>query len=71
MNGCHFIATIVYLRQIKLEDTMDQFENNISTLSATERNPKYFRQLMPSKSMFFQKYYKTHHLEIEAKIDIN
>uniref|UniRef100_A0A915KSF7 Uncharacterized protein n=1 Tax=Romanomermis culicivorax TaxID=13658 RepID=A0A915KSF7_ROMCU len=31
-------------------DTMDQFENNISTLSATERNPKYFRQLMLSKN---------------------
>uniref|UniRef100_A0A915JI13 Uncharacterized protein n=1 Tax=Romanomermis culicivorax TaxID=13658 RepID=A0A915JI13_ROMCU len=27
---------------------MDQFENNISTLSATERNHGYFRQLVQS-----------------------
>uniref|UniRef100_A0A915I8Q2 Uncharacterized protein n=1 Tax=Romanomermis culicivorax TaxID=13658 RepID=A0A915I8Q2_ROMCU len=31
------------------QDTMDQFENNISTLSATERNPGYFHQLMLSE----------------------
>uniref|UniRef100_A0A915I259 Uncharacterized protein n=1 Tax=Romanomermis culicivorax TaxID=13658 RepID=A0A915I259_ROMCU len=28
---------------------MDQFKNNISTLSATKRNPGYSRQLMPSR----------------------
>uniref|UniRef100_A0A915HPL8 Integrase zinc-binding domain-containing protein n=1 Tax=Romanomermis culicivorax TaxID=13658 RepID=A0A915HPL8_ROMCU len=50
------------------QDTMESLENTISTLSATERNPRFFRHLTPTESMFFQKYYKTPPLEIKAKI---
>uniref|UniRef100_A0A915KWX1 Uncharacterized protein n=1 Tax=Romanomermis culicivorax TaxID=13658 RepID=A0A915KWX1_ROMCU len=38
-----------HLRQKKLEDTMDIFENNISTLSGTDRTPGFFDQLMPKE----------------------
>uniref|UniRef100_A0A915JZ87 Uncharacterized protein n=1 Tax=Romanomermis culicivorax TaxID=13658 RepID=A0A915JZ87_ROMCU len=49
-------------------DIMDLIEDNISTLSATDSSPGYFRQLMPKDSMFFQRYFKMLPLEIEAKI---
>uniref|UniRef100_A0A915HKS9 Peptidase A2 domain-containing protein n=1 Tax=Romanomermis culicivorax TaxID=13658 RepID=A0A915HKS9_ROMCU len=49
-------------------DTMESFENTISTLSTSNRTPGLFRQLTPEESMFFQKYYERRPLEIEAKI---
>uniref|UniRef100_A0A915JT94 Uncharacterized protein n=1 Tax=Romanomermis culicivorax TaxID=13658 RepID=A0A915JT94_ROMCU len=47
---CHFIVMIQHLQQKELEDTMDHFENNISTLSATERNLGYFPLLSQSET---------------------
>uniref|UniRef100_A0A915HRM2 Uncharacterized protein n=1 Tax=Romanomermis culicivorax TaxID=13658 RepID=A0A915HRM2_ROMCU len=51
------------------KNTMDPRKDTISTLSATERNPEFFGHLTQRESMFFHRYYKTCHLEIEAKIE--
>uniref|UniRef100_A0A915I956 Peptidase A2 domain-containing protein n=1 Tax=Romanomermis culicivorax TaxID=13658 RepID=A0A915I956_ROMCU len=58
MKRCHFIVMIQHLRSKKWEDTMEPFENTISTLSTTDRMPGFFRQLTPGERP----------LEIEAKI---
>uniref|UniRef100_A0A915I648 Uncharacterized protein n=1 Tax=Romanomermis culicivorax TaxID=13658 RepID=A0A915I648_ROMCU len=50
MKQCHFIAMMPHCRSKKPEvDTMESFENTISTLSATNKNPGFFRQSTPSE----------------------
>uniref|UniRef100_A0A915JRH9 Uncharacterized protein n=1 Tax=Romanomermis culicivorax TaxID=13658 RepID=A0A915JRH9_ROMCU len=50
------------------QDTMDTVENTISTVSTTNNRPGYFHHLTSTEIMFFQKYYKTRPLEVEAKM---
>uniref|UniRef100_A0A915K204 Uncharacterized protein n=1 Tax=Romanomermis culicivorax TaxID=13658 RepID=A0A915K204_ROMCU len=46
-----FRAMTRHLGLKKLEDTMEPFENTISTLITTDRTPGFFQQLMPEEKL--------------------
>uniref|UniRef100_A0A915L752 Uncharacterized protein n=1 Tax=Romanomermis culicivorax TaxID=13658 RepID=A0A915L752_ROMCU len=51
MKQCHFIAMMPHRRSKKPEvDTMESFENTISTFSATNKNPRFFGQSTPRET---------------------
>uniref|UniRef100_A0A915J354 Uncharacterized protein n=1 Tax=Romanomermis culicivorax TaxID=13658 RepID=A0A915J354_ROMCU len=51
------------------QDTMDTVEDTISVVNTTDNWSGYFCHLTPMEIMYFQRYYKTQPLEIEAEIE--